>query len=661
MLQEHRPVAAYRRARWYREVRGHLRRRDPGHARATDNLGSTLQLHVHRHVAKLGAGYRDAGQRLPADGRIGADTCHGRGEELELREVSALEIPDGREAAPGVDPRAHPYRKYGRVGVRLECGRAGGRCAEGGQVVLPLSPDVGEAPPGIDRAAGHRQRGDRGVGVGVPGRGVVGVDVREHGGDVVAGRSAHAGERPTRVHRRAVAAERQCAHGRVADRVPGRRVVGIDSGAERRDIRAGLTAYGGERASGVQGGAVDRQGVDRGAGVRVPRRGHGCVDGGVKSGNAVPGLAADSGESASGVDRGTRDDDRVDCTVAGRDPGGWHPGRGAHRRQVGACEPAHRREGPAHVHGRGIPAERYRVDGGAGVWIPGRRYAGGRGDSRQPVPVVAPDAVERAARVDARPVDGERQDGVVSVGVPGGGEPGGNVQPGDVVASLPADGYKGPACKDGRCIGAHDKSADSRAGVRVPRRGHGCVDGRVKSGDAVPGLAADRGEAAARVNRIAAYGKGGHGGAGGGVPGGRRPGGGVHRRDVHPGEATHGGEGTPGVDRGRCNGQRAHRAARVTVPGGRQPGGGAQRGYPVSRLPADGSKRPSRVDRARVGAERQRVDDGAGGRVGVPAGSVAIDRVQRGDVVARLPADRGERAAHVNGPAGERQSAHGTV
>ena len=105
----------------------------------------------------------------------------------------------------------------------------------------------------------------------------------------------------------------------------------------------------------------------------------------------------------------------------------------------------------------------------------------------------------------SRARDGESVDRAVGFRIPGCGQAGGHIERRDVVASLPADGVKAAAGVDSRARddeGVYgggaiiDGVADSRVGVPVGSK----TARRIKGGDAVAVLTADRGELSAGVD-----------------------------------------------------------------------------------------------------------------------------------------------------------------
>src|SRR5215216_5855222 len=159
--------------------------------------------------------------------------------------------------------------------------------------------------------------------------------------------------------------------------------------------------------------------------------------------------------------------------------------------EAGASLAADRAEGAADVYGRA--GERQGIDGnlGAAAWvrIPARGCAGAGVEGGEAIAVLPADRGEEAARVDGRAGDGEGPD------------------PGDGEADLLPAGRK--VC------------------VRIPGRGRARV--RLKGGDRVAGLAADRAEGAADVYDRPGDAEGEDLAVGTRVPTRRRPGGGVER------------------------------------------------------------------------------------------------------------------------------------
>src|SRR5206468_11988914 len=111
---------------------------------------------------------------------------------------------------------------------------------------------------------------------------------------------------------------------------------------------------------------------------------------------------------------------------------------------------------------------------------------------------------------------------------------------------------------------------------------------------------------------------------------------------------------TTGVDRGAAHGQRIDASVRARIPTRGQTGTRIERGDAGARLPANVDEVAAHVDRAPAHGEsadsripflavRLRI-----ARVRVPGRGGAGGRVQRGDGVARLPANAAEIAADVD-------------
>ena len=241
------------------------------------------------------------------------------------------------------------------------------------------------------------------------------------------------------------------------------RVPGRDRPARRIDLRdpaARLASNELERPAHEHARAEERHRVDVSVRVRIPAAGRGGH--GIERGEPVARLPADAGEVATHVDCRAADhegtNDRVRVGVPARD----HTGGGIDLDQV----PARLKVGepPARVHRGAIQGQR--IDGGAGIRVPGRRGAGRGVERGDAVARLAANHGEVTARVD-HGVGRRQGEGVgVGAGIPARRRAGGRVERGDPASQSTADVVEPAAHVDGRAVPGHGENRT--VGVRAP-------------------------------------------------------------------------------------------------------------------------------------------------------------------------------------------------